>query len=57
MPEMLNSQVWPCFGCQIVPVSGTRSPIFQPKRVGEVLADDRALAIREPCLHLVRRQL
>ena len=29
---MLNSQTWPCLGCQIVPTIGMRSPTFQPKR-------------------------
>ena len=41
----------------MVPCSGTRSPSFQPNRVGEVLADDRALAIAEPGLDLVGRNL
>ncbi len=29
---MLKSQTCPCFGCQIVPMIGMRSPSFQLKR-------------------------
>ena len=55
MPTRLNSHVCPCFGCQIVPVSGMRSPIFQPKRSARSRADDGALPVREPRLDLVGR--
>ena len=41
----------------MVPCSGTRSPSFQPNRVGQILADDHALAIAEPGLDLLGRHL
>ena len=56
MPTMLNSHVVPPpFGSQIGAVSGTRSPIFQPKRSASIAADDRPLPVVAPRLDLLGR--
>ena len=52
MPTMLNSQTWPCFGCQIVPWIGIAVADLPAEPLREIHADDRALPIGQPRLHL-----